>query len=153
MTRLPHAALAALAVLLFVSGERAVAQNPYYPNYSTPYSVYPRAGVNPFSRPALSPYLDLLRGGNVAANYYLGVIPEIYRRQADLQYQSNFQFLGQQQRMITQEVEGLTAELGITGHPTAFQNFGTYFTPVVGGRPAPVAVPIQPTKKGKSVPR
>jgi len=34
----------------------------------------------PYSRPALSPYLNLLRGGDAAANYYLGVLTEYDRR-------------------------------------------------------------------------
>jgi len=34
----------------------------------------------PYSRPALSPYLNLLRGGDPAANYYLGVMTEFDRR-------------------------------------------------------------------------
>jgi len=34
----------------------------------------------PYSRPALSPYLNLLRGGDPAANYYLGVMTEYDRR-------------------------------------------------------------------------
>lgn len=34
----------------------------------------------PYSRPALSPYLNLLRGGDPAANYYLGVLTEYDRR-------------------------------------------------------------------------
>lgn len=36
--------------------------------------------VAPYSRPALSPYLNLLRGGDPAANYYLGVLTEYDRR-------------------------------------------------------------------------
>ena len=40
----------------------------------------------PGYRPALSPYLNLLRGGDTSQNYYLGVIPEQQRRANDRFY-------------------------------------------------------------------
>src|SRR5262249_13009686 len=58
----------ALAGLLAVSAGSASAQ-------------YPRApyGGSQMNR-GLSPYLNLIRGGDPAANYYLGTIPEQQRR-------------------------------------------------------------------------
>ena len=38
----------------------------------------PQYGPN--YRPALSPYLNLLRGGDPAANFFLGTVPEFQRR-------------------------------------------------------------------------
>src|SRR4029077_3405965 len=64
------------AVSLLWTGAQVQAQTPYYPRSTSanPYSY------NPYSRPTLSPYLNMLRGGNPAANYYLGVVPEVERR-------------------------------------------------------------------------
>jgi hypothetical protein len=45
----------------------------------TAFNPNPPVGA-PYSRPALSPYLNLLRGGNPAANYYMGVLTEYDRR-------------------------------------------------------------------------
>ncbi len=36
--------------------------------------------VTPSTSPALSPYLNLLRPGDPAVNYYLGTVPEVQRR-------------------------------------------------------------------------
>jgi hypothetical protein len=41
--------------------------------------------LQPQNTPLLSPYLNLLRGGNPAANYYLGVVPERARRANEAQ--------------------------------------------------------------------
>ncbi len=89
---------------------------------------YNRPNYGPFAQPPLlSPYLNLLRGGDPAANYFLGTIPEIQRRQ-------NTQIFGaaildlEQRRInpLTGEVD-LGTPLPGTGHPTAFLNTGTYF--------------------------
>jgi hypothetical protein len=40
-----------------------------------------RPNWGPGYQPQLSPYLNLLRGGDPASNYYLGVVPEVNRRQ------------------------------------------------------------------------
>src|SRR6516225_5942547 len=67
MMRLVPLALAAL-VLAGAGTARAQFLPPSRPNYGPGY------------RPQLSPYLNLLRGGDPASNYFLGVIPEQQRR-------------------------------------------------------------------------
>lgn len=57
--------------VLLTTAPLASAQSVFSPN--PPISA-------PYSRPALSPYLNLLRGGDPAANYYLGVMTEYDRR-------------------------------------------------------------------------
>jgi hypothetical protein len=133
MNRLVTAAAMALGVVLAFGHGRACAQyNPYSP-YS-PYTPYPRAGLyNPYSSPALSPYLNLRRGGSPAANYYLGVVPEVQRRQ---QYnQLNAEIRDVEQRRLTPlapDTEALVPQLPETGHATQFLNVSPYFT---GGNP------------------
>src|SRR5437868_1508592 len=58
-------------VALLMMAQMASAQTLYNPNPQI---------TAPYSRPALSPYLNLLRGGDPAANYYLGVLTEYDRR-------------------------------------------------------------------------
>jgi hypothetical protein len=59
------------SILVLTAANLASAQTLFNPN--------PTISA-PYSRPALSPYLNLLRGGDPAANYYLGVMTEYDRR-------------------------------------------------------------------------
>ncbi len=75
--------------------------------------------INPQLRPPISPYLNLLRGGNPAVNYY-GLV----RPQQDVQ--SSLQHLQQQATgaySYTTTGEAVT----ITGHPTRFMNYSHYY--------------------------
>jgi hypothetical protein len=82
----------------------------------------PPGGIN-MRPPAFSPYLNLLRGGSPAVNYYGLVRPEMQFRQA-------IQNLSADVAMNQQMIGGLGSELGAiqsTGHPTQFMNLGGYF--------------------------
>ena len=77
-----------------------------------------------YSRPpAFSPYLNLVRGGSPAINYYGLVRPEVQFRQALLGFSQD---LAQNQQAL-----GVLAADGtmlpLTGHPTQFMNLGGYF--------------------------
>ncbi len=86
--------------------------------------------------PALSPYLDIVRGGSPAINYFLGTIPELDRR--------NFQ-AGVLSTLPTLEGYALQAQqpadinaiptLNQTGHLSAFQAYGSYYGYGVQQRP------------------
>jgi hypothetical protein len=98
---------------------------------------YPQSSIRPedfSSRPALSPYLNLLRGGDPASNYYLGVIPEFQRRFFENRAVGDFETLGRrtaQTRDLLDEIlatQPLVRTLPPTGHATSFQNYGTYFS-------------------------
>jgi hypothetical protein len=106
-----------LAVLLTAASlARAQFQPPTAPNYGPGY------------RPQLSPYLNLLRGGDPAANYYLGTLPEFQRR-------ANAQLFGSEISELDRRVFGtipteeqrLQQALPASGHPTAFGYTGYYF--------------------------
>jgi hypothetical protein len=91
--------------------------------------------VNPFSRPPVSPYVNLFRGGNPAINYYGLVRPE----QQQLQLQQ--QVLQQQQELRLAEAGGLGASNALplqTGHGARFNSYNQYFNsvnrPNIGGR-------------------
>jgi hypothetical protein len=64
--------------------------------------VQPIQPVRPTVSPALSPYLNLLRGGNPATNFYLGVVPEQQRR-------SNEALFGRTINQVLPRVDNLQA--------------------------------------------
>ncbi len=125
--------ITAMAIAAVSMTASATAQQP-------PYSPYGRQGYSPYSRPTLSPYLNLLRGGNPAANYYMGVVPEVERRAN--QYQNSMELQDLQKRLQTpaagSEAEEILPTLPGTGHPTGFMTLTPYFTsyPVPGVMPA-----------------
>jgi hypothetical protein len=105
-------------LLLLLGAEPAVAQQ----------SFYGRTTASPYGQPGLSPYLNLLRGGNPAANYYLGVVPEFERRANTNLFSSELQELDR--RLLTSptgEAREPQPALPGTGHPTSFMNFGPYY--------------------------
>ncbi len=72
-------------------------------------------------RPVLSPYLNLLRGGSPALNYYNLVRPQEY-------YNSSINRLQQQQSRDQQTISALTDVSQLeTGHPVQFMNYSRYF--------------------------
>jgi hypothetical protein len=75
----------------------------------------------------LSPYLNLLRGGNPAANYYLGVVPDRYQRAYDVQVQTQLYQLERQVTTNADLLEEGAPSLRSTGHPAQFMNYGPYY--------------------------
>jgi hypothetical protein len=95
---------------------------------------YGAAGYgNPYGQPQLSPYLNLLRGGNPAANYYLGVLPEVDRRANTAVFGAAINDLERRSLAAAAVEPNLDEPITTSGHPTAFMNTATYF----GGLNAP----------------
>jgi hypothetical protein len=126
MQKLRIIALACLGWVVLGSGREVAAQ------YVNPY--YPRPAYGPSSGPALSPYLDLRRGGNPATNYFLGTLPELDRRAADTAYRAAILNLDVRTSSITRDVSGIVEILPGTGHPVLFQSFGPYYNLGAPGR-------------------
>jgi hypothetical protein len=122
---------AALACLLVAA---AAGQAQYSP---------PGPGRSYFSPrgPNLSPYLNMLRGGDPAANYFLGVVPEQQRRYNERLFQSEIQEL--QRREEALDTLGLSTTLPGTGHPAVFNNTLSYFNNY-GVRPGTPGAPATP---------
>jgi hypothetical protein len=110
------AGLAVLGTLACSSGARA-----QYPGQPRPTA----------SSPAYSPYLNLLRPGNTANNYYGLVRPQ-------LDFQNQVSTLQQQYGALNQTVNGQPADqqlaLPATGHGAVFMNYGRYYPGMAGGR-------------------
>jgi hypothetical protein len=124
--------LALLAVPLAWLGLAAVpaaAQNVY------PYQQ-PRFG--PGWQTPLSPWLNMLIPGNAAVNYYALVEPQFQRRQYRNQLNVTIQGLINEipQPPGIMSEEDFNAPMPATGHPTAFNYTGSYFTTLTG-QPVP----------------
>jgi hypothetical protein len=119
---------AAAFLLLLLISNGAAAQYPGYPNQNL--NRFGPAPGGPYG-PGLSPYLNLLRGGPPAVNYYNGVLSERDRRM--FQQQAGQSILGLEQEVGTIQPgqEDLLPTLSGTGHPTAFGYSGSYFPQTV----------------------
>jgi len=99
------------ALLVSLAGERATAQ-----------LTYQRPQTNPYGRPTVSPYLNLVRPGAAAGiNYYGLVRPE---------FQVNAAINALQQQVASNSADIATDQasgLPNTGHPTQFLNTSHYF--------------------------
>ena len=108
--------VAAVLILLMVMTNRSQAQQ---------FGVRPPPQYGPGFSPNLSPFLNLLRGGDISANYFLGVQPEFQRRDDRFNFQTR-----------ARELEGRTSELErpyqyeplIAGTPSGFGDTRTYFS-------------------------
>jgi hypothetical protein len=146
---------ASLALLVFASAVHAQPGttypynlNLYGPGLVSPYnSSFTRPGPN------LSPYLNLLRGGNPAANYYLGVVPEIERRSNAAAFSAGIQDLSRRIESPALEASGeeLFPALPQTGHPVQFFNYSYYFgsgTRAAAQQPGQAGVtPVPPRRR------
>jgi hypothetical protein len=107
------------------------------------FSQYP---TNPANRPAVSPYLNLLRGGSTGGvNYYDLVRPQIDFRSGILQNQ-------QQIAANQQSISNIAAAPLTTGHPARYMTHWAYFMSngIAPGtaafrRPGAVAAPTAPS--------
>lgn len=111
--------LLALVALLSLGGVTYAQPQPYV-----------RQGTNPYYTPPLSPWLNMLRGGNPAVNYYLGVLPEFQQRTLNAQYGAQLQMMNQRlgaEGAEAPEMNELLPTLSGTGHGTQFMNASPYF--------------------------
>ncbi len=135
--------MAAVALGLFVLGAGRLAAQQPYPNYISPLPT------SPYARPQLSPYLNLLRGGNPAANYYLGVVPERDRRRNERALGVAVQDLERRAETPALPEEDLVPRLPSTGHPAYFMNYSSYFNLGTGSFPNVGAAPQSAIRGGR----
>jgi hypothetical protein len=116
MRRLLSAALILASGLSFLTVGEARAQGPGV------------AGSPTYTRPTVSPWLNLGRGGAPALNYYQGVRPEtdLYRNIS----QTNR--LNQQVSTNQQGIQDIASGLLTTGHSVRFMSYGYYFQNLSG---------------------
>jgi hypothetical protein len=91
-------------------------------------------------RPLLNPYLNLLRGGDPAVNYYLGTLPEIQRRQQAQLFRQEIDDLERKEGVRAKEEEEPITALSPTGAPASFGNTKLRFNDTAGYFP-PVTLP------------
>ena len=116
-----------------------------------PYNPAPPYGVG--YQTLLSPYLNFLRGGDPASNFYLGVIPEQQRRANTRLFGTEIGRLQQQQQLQQGQQQGaaldadLFTPLPTTGHPVAFGNYGGYYPQVNSLRRTGPSQPAKPLNR------
>lgn len=128
------------------------------PGFSTvnPQNVMPNI-YNPRTQP-LSPYLNLLRGGNPGVNYYYGVRPGTTGGGAAFgaagvtpggSGRTSFPFQYTEEDALLLPEPGAGYALPPAGHPTAFNNTMGYFPGGPGGqRPRPGLMGGTPQRSG-----
>jgi hypothetical protein len=135
-------ALAALSLALVPAAARAQVPGQVSPNAYAP---------NMYNRQAqpLSPYLNMLRGGNPAVNYYYGVRPGTQPGAFTGMFAQNAAGPRQTFFPVVDTLADLTEEpqsplrVAPTGHPVGFNNTLNYFGPTSGqvfargGQPGP----------------
>ena len=124
-------ALAALALALVPAQARAQVPGQFNPNAYAP---------NMYNRQAqpLSPYLNLLRGGDAAVNYYYGVRPGtqpgaftgMFNQSAAGPRQTFFPVVDTLADLTDDPQAGM--RVAPTGHPVGFNNTLNYFGPTSG---------------------
>ena len=109
----------------------------------------------PSPRPLLSPYLDLLRAGDPAANYYLGTIPEQQRRQQAQQFSNDIRALETGEQRLASELtlapedQKLVKDRFPSGHVTTTNSTLGYFGNTARYFPTPqYAAPLPTTQVG-----
>lgn len=91
-------------------------------------------GPSPPRRPALSPYLNLLRGGNSAVNYYGLVRPQNEFRAANNQLQNSVNRLQSEIDQTQALQQSGISQLQATGHKSGFNTHRAYFFTNASGR-------------------
>ncbi len=110
--------------------------------------AFARPGVNPSPRPAFSPYLNLLRPGSPAGNYFSFTRPQN-------EFLNSLGQLRQQVGVGQQAVTDLETSLAppTTGHATQFLSHTRFFqnngAPGAGARPS---APVTPVRQPGRVP-
>jgi hypothetical protein len=126
MDRKTLAALGLVSAALAAAPGRAAAQG------------FGTFGRPPVGRPAVSPFLNLFRGGNPAINYYGLVRPQIDTRSSLLQLQQQELQGGYPLGVAGQPQDRLLQGPPSTGHPVRFGNYGRYFANLGSG---PAVIP------------
>jgi hypothetical protein len=122
MDRKTLAALGLVSAALAAAPGRATAQG------------FGTFGRPPVGRPAVSPFLNLFRGGNPAINYYGLVRPEIDTRNSLLQLQQQSVQGAIPLGIVGQPTDRTLQGPPSTGHPVRFGNYGRYFANLGSGQ-------------------
>jgi hypothetical protein len=117
------------------------------PTATGPGYIGPASPFAPQPHPVISPYLNFLRGGNPAANYFLGTVPQL---QAQAQA-GRFVLpdVGAIQTQPLPETLELLPQLAPTGHPVQYFSYGPFYQSLNRGPRSTLLTPyslIRPTR-------
>ncbi len=96
------------------------------------FNPYPAISPSPnaptqYSRPPLSPYLNLLRGGDPAVNYYLDVVPALQKRNKAMEASIVPPRVDPNLEEVFKEISGRRSTSG--NLPSFMNYYGTYSLP------------------------
>lgn len=96
------------------------------PAHAQTYQTYQQPYVSPYGGGGMSPYLNLLRGGNPAVNYYGLVVPQIQAQNQFQQLQTRVAggSTGASSSFVGQPTNRVQVD---TGHEAEFLSYGGYF--------------------------
>ncbi|MCI0376170.1 MAG: hypothetical protein L0215_01055 [Gemmataceae bacterium] len=103
-----------------------------------------RAVYNPYRNTTLSPYLNLLRGGSPAVNYYMSVVPGRELRDMPLTSQGTIPLDTPPSQPRIDEHGELLPLQPQTGHSPSFLFFGGYYS---YNTPARTYFPLTPSRR------
>ncbi len=100
-------------------GKEAQAQSPRF----NPYNA-----ANPYNRPTLSPYLNLLRrDASITENYFTLVRPQVQFNSMLNTQQQEISQLNRNVQALKSVTPGEQQAIRGTGHPAAFMNFSHFY--------------------------
>jgi hypothetical protein len=140
--RLFSSSALAIAVFVAASHQEARAQNAPYSPYAQPnFGGY-------YSRPTVSPYLNIIRGNNPAINYFTGTIPERENRVRFNQVNTDIQNLERRAGTAAPtSTDELVPSLPETGHLVQFMNMNPYYSFGPGFNPGVQQVGTQASRR------
>jgi hypothetical protein len=110
------------------------------PTANGPGYIGPASPFAPTPRPIISPYLNFLRGGSPAANYFLGTVPQLQAQaQAGRFVLPDVGTLRQQQLPPDYE---LLPQLPETGHMVQYQSYGPFYSSLNRGPRSTMLTPF-----------
>jgi hypothetical protein len=113
---------AALAALVLSPGVLHAQLAPYSPPQT----------YNPYARPTISPYLNLVRPAPVALNYFGLVRPQIQTSRALQQFQQELITVAGGLTPALEQAGTASNNMLTTGHKAMFYNYSTYFPTATG---------------------
>jgi hypothetical protein len=111
---------------------------------SAPAQTYVPPRVSPYANGGISPYVNLLRGGNPAINYYGLVLPEIQAQNSIQQLQTE---VARQQATVV--APPTNQALSDTGHTTRFMQYTQYFNTTANNHQQPGGTATPATASGR----
>jgi hypothetical protein len=110
------------------------------PTANGPGYIGPASPFAPTPRPVISPYLNFLRGGSPAANYFLGTVPQLQAQaQAGQFVQPD---ISGPRALAAPGPEDIVPRLPETGHMVQYMSYGPFYSSLNRGPRSTMLTPF-----------